>query len=103
MNKILFSMATMFGLFAMMGFLAVAPAQAPVETNDYGEGFDLEECEQECRSWFGIDPYGSVEPNFRGGGGYGPPGGYYAYASCIQDCNRKYWKLFEKETERLLK
>lgn len=54
-------------------------------------GFDRDECEEDCRWQFG------VEPSFMGGGGW-PDSGYYAYADCIRDCNKKFWKEFDKET-----
>ncbi len=101
MNKALLTVMATIGALALGGFFAAAPAQAPVEMNDFGEGFDLQDCEQYCRSWFNVDPYGAVTPQRGGWGGSGR--GYYAYASCIQECNRKYWKNFDKETEGTIK
>jgi hypothetical protein len=34
----------------------------------------------------------------RGGGSHGIDM-YYLYARCIEDCNRRFWKRFDKETE----
>jgi hypothetical protein len=57
-------------------------------------GFDRWECEAECRRIYG-------------GEEWAPPrlgeGGYFGYASCIQRCERKYWKSFDKESDDLLK
>lgn len=69
---------------------------APVALLD--DDFDLQACEQECRSIFGIDPYSELQ-GF--GGGRGGSTGYYAYASCIQQCNSKYWKEFDKKMGEL--
>ena len=60
------------------------------------QAFDKESCEQDCRSRFGIDLY------FGGGGGWGSRNpGYYAYAQCIQDCNTRFWKDFDRRTRDL--
>jgi hypothetical protein len=64
---------------------------------DYA-GNPLGDCEQDCRSRFGVDPYADVQfRGGRGGGGSGFP--YYAYANCIQQCNTKFWKRFDKEMD----
>lgn len=57
-------------------------------------GFDRWDCEVECRR-----AYGGYE--------WAPPrlgeAGYYGYARCIQNCERKFWKAFDKESEELWK
>lgn len=60
----------------------------------YGEGFDKEGCEADCRSQFGYDLYGR---GFRGGS----RPGYYAYAQCIQACNTRFWKDFDRRSREL--
>ena len=60
---------------------------------------DLDTCQQGCRSRFGYDIY--VNPQRRGGSG--GSGAYYAYAKCIADCNRRFWRSFDKEMDELEK
>jgi len=59
--------------------------------------FDRESCEQNCRSLYGVDPY------FRGGGGFGDRGRFYVYAQCVDSCNNKFWKEFDRRTRDLQK
>jgi hypothetical protein len=61
----------------------------------YGEGFDREGCEADCRDQFGISPYAW-------GFGDRTPG-YYAYARCIQGCENSFWKDFDRRTRQLEK
>lgn len=58
-------------------------------------GFDREACEQDCRSRYGVDPYELQQ--------WSRPGrpGYWAYASCIQQCNTRYWKEFDRRMRDL--
>lgn len=64
--------------------------------NQYDGNFDKETCEQNCRSLYGVTPY------HRRGGGHGDNRGrYYVYAQCIQDCNTKFWKEFDRRTLEL--
>jgi hypothetical protein len=60
--------------------------------------FDRESCEQDCRSRFGVDLYELHRGGFRGGPG---SGGYYQYASCIQSCNTRFWRDFDRNTRDL--
>ncbi len=57
--------------------------------------FDLEGCEQDCRSKFGVDPY------FFGGGGGMDTSVWRLFTICIQDCNRKYWKDYDRRMKKL--
>jgi hypothetical protein len=59
-----------------------------------GEGFDKEGCEMDCRSQFGYELYGR---GFRGGS----RPGYYAYAQCVQTCNTRFWKDFDRRSREL--
>jgi hypothetical protein len=68
------------------GDLKVVP-QNPEES-----GFDREDCEEQCRRRFGVSPYflhhrdlGRLR--------------YRLYARCIQDCNRRFWRNFDRDTE----
>jgi hypothetical protein len=62
----------------------------------YGEGFDREGCEADCRAQFGVDLYAR---SFRGGS----RPGYYAYAQCIQNCETRFWKDFDRRSRQLEK
>lgn len=54
--------------------------------------FDLGGCEQDCRSKYGVDPY------WRGGS---PSEVWRLYAICIQDCNRTFWKDYDRRMKDL--
>jgi hypothetical protein len=68
--------------------------------------FDLGHCQWECRMKFGLEPMGP------GGGGQSLKGfdeqpsanlhsdSYLSYSDCIADCNRAFWKEFDKKFER---
>ncbi len=58
---------------------------------------DLNACQQDCRSRFGFDVY--TNPQWRGGPSHNTP--YWAYANCIQECNRRFWKAFDNEMKEL--
>ncbi|MCX5860579.1 MAG: hypothetical protein NTW27_00420 [Deltaproteobacteria bacterium] len=58
----------------------------------FGDDFSLGACQQECRSKFGIDPY------WRGGGDSSV---WRLYAICIQDCNIKFWKEYDRRMDEL--
>lgn len=70
-------------------YLLLAEALFSLQADDK----DLNACQQECRSRFGYDLY--ANPQWRGGPGGN--GAYYAYANCIAECNRKFWKAFDNE------
>lgn len=55
-------------------------------------GFDREDCEEQCRRRFGVNPY---VLQFRDGGILR----FRLYARCIQDCNRRFWRDFDEESE----
>jgi len=60
--------------------------------------FDLNYCQRECRSRFGLEPQTEIEEHFRGGSGQGA---YYEYANCIAACNAKFWREFDNNTRDL--
>jgi hypothetical protein len=74
-------------------YSAVAEALFTPQSGDK----DLSGCQQDCRSRFGVDVY--ANPQWRRGPGH--DGAYYAYANCIAECNRKFWKAFDKEMDEL--
>jgi hypothetical protein len=62
------------------------------------QGFDREACEQDCREQYGMTPFG-LQFN-------GANRGYHRtrnrlYMRCIQECNRRFWDAFDRETEQL--
>ncbi len=77
-----------------------------VQSDEFGN-FDREGCEDSCRSRYGVGPIPYIEEQvpyieeqgWGGGGGYQP--GYYLYASCIDACNRQYWRDFDRKMENL--
>ena len=76
----------------------LCPSQDPlILPAQSGTGPDLAACEQECRSRYGIDFYSQSDATLHWRGG--DRGMYYAYAQCIQRCNDKFWKEFDKEME----
>jgi len=78
----------------------LCPGEDPLVASAHGgTGTDLAACEQECRSSFGVDPYSRSDPILQWRGG--DTGLYYAYAQCIQRCNDKFWKEFDKNMDDL--
>lgn len=69
-----------------------------VAQNDRQPGFDLNDCQRECRSRFGYEPQMEIEEHFRGGVGRGD---YYEYANCVAACNAKFWREFDNNTRDL--
>lgn len=70
------------------------------ESGDYGnrlvqDTFDRETCERDCRERYGVEPYR------RGRGGHRDD--YYLYARCIQDCNSRFWKEYDRRMRELEK
>ncbi len=88
--------ATILGLLVPFMMVSAASAQGPEIVRLNAQGFDLQDCEQECRSIYGVDPYSQA--GWWGGRNY-DKGLYYQYARCIQRCNKKYWKEFDRETD----
>ncbi|MEJ2716198.1 MAG: hypothetical protein P8182_03530 [Deltaproteobacteria bacterium] len=81
-------------ILLLSSMFSAAPFAAPVDLLQYRAGFDRSECEAECRRAYGGYEWAA------------PPlgeGGYYGYARCIMDCQRKFWKVFDKESEDLFK
>lgn len=74
------------------GFVSLAGADPYEPMADGSTEFDRQRCEMECRSRFGYELY------FSPGGG---TGAYWAYASCMADCDRKFWKQFDEDSKKL--
>ena len=66
--------------------------------NETQAGFDLNYCQHECRSRFGLEFQSDIQEHFRGGSGRGA---YYAYANCIAACNARFWREFDNNTRDL--
>jgi hypothetical protein len=65
----------------------------------HAEGFNRESCEINCRSYFGIPPYG--EEQWSGGGGGTGGSRYLIIAHCIEQCNKRFWKEFDQRMREL--
>ncbi len=106
--KTMHAAAIILSVIFVAGFFGTAQAISPVKlmsTESGGpsmetmqSGFDRETCEQDCRSRYGVDIY--FETQQWGRGGHSRPG-YYLYANCIQQCNQRFWKEFDRRTEGL--
>jgi hypothetical protein len=105
-------------VFLMLGgFLYPAPAHspggapAPATSNSYPTsnieivphegGFDLQSCETNCRSYYGIPPY--LKEQGAGGGGASSDSNsrYLIIAHCIEQCQKRFWKEFDKNMKDL--
>ncbi|MFH0825366.1 MAG: hypothetical protein V2B18_21655 [Pseudomonadota bacterium] len=86
-------------LIAGFGAASSAPITEPtVQEEDFRNSFgdfDLRACEDNCRERFGYQPY-ELELHGRGSG----RSANRVYAQCILDCNRRFWKDFDKETQK---
>jgi hypothetical protein len=56
------------------------------------EDFDLSSCERICRRRFGYEPGMADVYELH----QNQP--YWAYAQCIDDCNKTFWKEFDRKT-----
>jgi hypothetical protein len=95
------------------GYASTVPAEAPelmiagecemplyAELQQWGDpDNDLNSCQQDCRSRYGIDKY--VLQRQGGGSGGGSYGGYYLYSQCVENCNRSFWKKFDQRMDEL--
>jgi hypothetical protein len=59
------------------------------------DSFDRESCERDCRERYGTELFR------RGRGGH--MGNYYVYAQCIQDCETRFWKEYDRNMGELEK
>jgi len=62
-----------------------------------GSPLNLQDCQQYCRSTYGVDPY-----SFWGRRGWGS---WYhtGYAICIQECNQRYWDAWDEWMDKSTK
>jgi hypothetical protein len=64
--------------------------------------FSLQSCTDECRSRYGLQPWSEdITPQRRGGDGGSNM--YELYAVCVQDCQSKFWKDYDKRMKDLEK
>jgi hypothetical protein len=102
-KKTLFStIATIFLVFAGVGYLLQADSVIGMESESDGHGetlvqadFDREGCEWNCRERYGMELYRRGIGRSRNN--------YYLYARCIQDCNNRFWKEYDREMRELQK
>jgi len=83
-------------VLAVAGSLCLVSAQAPADRQRPELRFNRAACEEECRRRYG---YGLFLMRYPGRG----DGAYWAYTKCLQDCNRRFWKEFDKEMDDMLK
>jgi len=94
MKSILVVLMAAWSILLVGSLQNFAPAELPVDLCQITQSFDREACEAECRSIYGVDGYGLQR---RGGRSGGDSGTYYLYARCIQNCNDRFWKEFDRE------
>jgi len=83
-------------LFGGLG-LECDPMGPLTDLHQYDGGpLDLDGCQKYCRSIYGVDPYWWSNRGWDRGRGVG-------YGVCIQNCNTRYWKAWDKEMEDLKK
>ncbi len=96
------TVATVLLLFS--GFLYCLQAESIInverESDTYRvrlaqDSFDRESCERDCQERYGVEP-------FRGGRSH-QRNDYYLYARCIQDCNTRFWKEYDRRMRKLEK
>jgi hypothetical protein len=96
------TIATLFLLFAGVVYCPQADSVIGIQSGSGGYGdmpvpasFDREGCERYCRERYGVELYRR--------GTNRPRNSYYLYARCIQDCNAKFWKEYDREMRELQK
>ena len=83
---LVFSMTIM-----LAGLLTLSPGSL---VNAADSGFDREACIKECNNTFGGDDWETPTV---------PPSLQPIFSRCLQDCERKAWKSFDREMDRDLK
>jgi|GEM_PF-866562 len=102
-QKTLFSTAaTVFLLLA--GPVYCLQAESIIGVDDASGGydnrlvpatFDRESCERDCQERYGVEPYRRGVNRQRND--------YYVYARCIQDCDTRFWKEYDRHMRKLEK
>jgi hypothetical protein len=82
-----------------LGGILLCSSVRLAQYDEFGN-FDRDACEQSCRSRYGVGFVPYAEEQGWGGRG-GDYGAYYLYASCIDSCNRQYWRDFDRSMENL--
>jgi hypothetical protein len=71
------------------------PSGPLTDLHQYDGGpLDLDGCQQYCRSIYGVDPYWWSNRGWDRARGVG-------YGVCIQDCNTRYWKAWDRDMKDL--
>ncbi len=103
--KLLVVLLTLAISFLLLPAISYTPSV--LAQTDYGGEFDLNYCQWECRMRYGFEPSGlggggGMQTETEGGNGDNElqqhSGTYEQYATCIADCNRKFWQEFDKKT-----
>ncbi len=102
------SLAVLFTLFIMLAGNAAAQSPKtliPALCGSVSHGtsvtydnqdIDLGTCERGCRVRFGYEPTMSDRDP-----GLLVDGPYYAYAQCVAECNRAFWKEFDRKAREI--
>jgi hypothetical protein len=115
MKQSTLAMATVAVFLLLGGLLYPAPAHSPEEMpsaaqcgasqisymgiGQHDQGLDLESCETNCRSYFGIPPY--LREQQAGGAASGSNSRYLIIAHCMEQCQKRFWKEFDKRMNEL--
>jgi hypothetical protein len=103
-------------LLLFVGFLSPASAGSPINfispalegillcsdvrlaQDDESGNFDRESCEQTCRYRYGASQFpGMQEQDWGGSVSYSQ--GYYLLTQCIDSCNRRFWRDYDRKME----
>ncbi len=88
----------LFGAMAILlvsGFFVPSLSDEPLAVTPYATEFDRVLCEQSCRTGhgYGVWPYGW--------GGRGGDAAARRYQTCVDACNRAFWKDFDGRMKNL--
>lgn len=82
-------------LVAVIGFVLVTSAGTQSDHGKTGLHFDLSRCEIGCKMRFGQTPFAEQLDD----GVDHVTHQYTGYTECLQKCNERFWKEFDKETD----
>src|SRR5208283_382077 len=96
------TITTIFLLFTGLIYCLQAESMIGMEGESGGydnrlvpASFDRESCERDCQERYGVEPYIRGINRQRND--------YYLYARCIQDCNTRFWKEYDRRMRKLEK
>lgn len=91
MKKLLIILTVVIAVPLALAVGALSGSEFQLMTGN-GQEFDRQLCERDCRSRFGYELY------FWSGSG---PSSYWAFANCMAECDRKFWKQFDQDRQKL--